>query len=381
MRQLIRDRFGLGWRPELAAGILAHLDRIDVVEVIAEDHFKAGRAGLRALRTLAAQVPVLLHGVSLGLASSVPVAEARLERMARLMEATRAEAWSEHLAFVRGGGIEIGHLAAPPRSEAGAAGAAANLRRARRIVGAAPMLENIATLIAPPASTLDEAAWTEAILEEGDGALLLDLHNLYANAVNFGEEPLALLRRFPLSRVAAVHLSGGVWIEGPGKARRLLDDHLHDVPGDVLALLRALGRAAPQPLTVIIERDGRYPPMARLLDQLDAARRARRGPGEHGRMSSARLEAFLARLYTDEAALADFLAAPAASAGAAGLDAEEIAALSAIDRDGLVMAARSFRAKRQGRSKRRRYGRWSGLLAAPIAKIVGKSKRLFMEQS
>jgi uncharacterized protein (UPF0276 family) len=104
--------------------------------------------------------------------------------------------------------------------------------------------------------------------------LLLDLHNLYANAVNFGEDPLSLLHRFPLARVAAVHLAGGVWIDGPGAARRLLDDHLHDVPAEVVALLRARGQAAPQPLTVILERDGRYPPMARLLDQLDAAREA-----------------------------------------------------------------------------------------------------------
>ena len=104
--------------------------------------------------------------------------------------------------------------------------------------------------------------------------MLLDLHNLYANAVNFGIEPLALLRRFPLTQVAAVHLSGGVWIDGPGGARRLLDDHLHDTPAEVLALLRVLGAEAPQPLTVILERDGRYPPIGRLLDQLDAARRA-----------------------------------------------------------------------------------------------------------
>jgi uncharacterized protein (UPF0276 family) len=272
--QLTRDRFGLGWRAELAAGILTHLDRIDVVEIIAEDHFRAGRTGLRALRALAMQVPVLLHGVSLGLASTVAVDDARLDRMARLVEATGAEAWSEHLAFVRGGGIEIGHLAAPPRSEASAAGAVANLRRATERVGSAPLLENIATLVDPPASTLDEADWTARIVDDGDAKLLLDLHNLYANAVNFGEEPLALLRRFPLERVRAVHLSGGVWIEGPRKARRLLDDHLHDVPAEVLALLRALGAAAPQPLTVILERDGRYPPMARLLEQLDAARQA-----------------------------------------------------------------------------------------------------------
>src|SRR5712672_3155153 len=46
-----RDRFGLGWRPELAAGILAHLDRIDLIEVVADDYFDAGRRDLHALRT------------------------------------------------------------------------------------------------------------------------------------------------------------------------------------------------------------------------------------------------------------------------------------------------------------------------------------------
>jgi uncharacterized protein len=43
-----RDLFGLGWRPELAAGILANLHRIDVLEVIADDHFKAPPRALRA---------------------------------------------------------------------------------------------------------------------------------------------------------------------------------------------------------------------------------------------------------------------------------------------------------------------------------------------
>ena len=37
------DRVGLGWRPELAAGIFEALDRIDVLEVIADDHIEAGR--------------------------------------------------------------------------------------------------------------------------------------------------------------------------------------------------------------------------------------------------------------------------------------------------------------------------------------------------
>jgi hypothetical protein len=96
-------------------------------------------------------------------------------------------------------------------------------------------------------------------------------------------------------------------------------------------------------------------------------------------MSAPRLEAFLARLYTDQSALQAFLAAPAASAAAAGLDAGEIAALVAIDRDGLVMAARSFEAKRR-QHRRNPPMRWSGLRASPISKIAAKSKRLFMHQ-
>jgi hypothetical protein len=63
-------------------------------------------------------------------------------------------------------------------------------------------------------------------------------------------------------------------------------------------------------------------------------------------MSSPTLEAFLARLYTDGTLLREFLADAQVAAREAGLDSDEIAALDAMDRDSLMMAARSFRAKR-----------------------------------
>lgn len=272
-----RDRVGLGWRGELAAGILSNLAHIDVLEVIADDYYHAPRAGIDALYSLACQVPLSLHGVGMGLASSIPADPRRLHAMARLMKTVQAESWSEHLSFVRAGGVEIGHLAAPPRTPHSAAGAVANIALATRIVGSAPLMENIATLVRPPASTLDEAAWLAQIIHGAQVPLLLDLHNLYANAVNFGEAPEELLLRLPLARVGAVHLSGGHWIAAPGGAgKRLLDDHLHDVPPAVYALLTLLARHAPQPLTVIVERDGNYPSFDHVLGQLDLARAALR---------------------------------------------------------------------------------------------------------
>jgi len=269
----MKDRLGLGWRPALAAGILSNLDKIDIVEVIADDFFHAPRHVRRALRTLTSQTPVTLHGVSLGMASAVAVETKRLDKMARLCNEVAPVSWSEHLAFVRGGGIEIGHLAAPPRTTATIDGALANLARARSVVGLAPQVENVATLIDPPGSDRDEAAWISEIIRGAGSDLLLDLHNLYANARNFHFDPVDFIACLPAERIAAIHLAGGKWI-GTNGGRRLLDDHLHDVPGSVYDLLVEVGARAPRSLTVILERDGDFPSIDCLLEQLDRARQA-----------------------------------------------------------------------------------------------------------
>lgn len=269
------DRVGLGWRPELAWVIQQHLDQIDVVEVIADNWFKKSKREVQALASLNTEIPVVLHGVGLGLASSWPVPVKKLEAMARLVEIVQPEVWSEHLAFVRAGGIEIGHLCAPPRTTETIAGALENIALAERIVGSRPWLENIASLIEPPASTLSEAEWVSATVEQADAKLVLDLHNLYANAVNRGQDPLQLLEALPLERVAGVHLSGGKIVYARHSTEpRLLDDHLHDPPEAVYTLLSALAQRAPHALMVTIERDGDYPPISVLLEQIHKARAA-----------------------------------------------------------------------------------------------------------
>jgi uncharacterized protein (UPF0276 family) len=270
-----RDRVGMGWRPELAAGIFSSLDQIDVLEVVASSTVQASRRERMALRLIARQAPVHIHGVDLGLAGSEVVSDRRLGAMARLIHDVEPEAWSEHLAFVRAGGYEIGHLAAPPRSEASVENAARNLRKAVRLIGAQPAMENIATLIQPPCSPLSEPAWMAQISRASGCDLLLDLHNLYANSVNFQFDPLRFLDELPLERVRTIHIAGGRWITSPdGRSQYLLDDHLHAVTGPVYELLAEVAARVTQPLTVILERDGKYPEMALLLAELAKAREA-----------------------------------------------------------------------------------------------------------
>jgi hypothetical protein len=71
-------------------------------------------------------------------------------------------------------------------------------------------------------------------------------------------------------------------------------------------------------------------------------------------VSSPAMEEFLARLYTDEPALARFLRMPSETARAAGLNDAEVSALVGADHVGLVMAAASYRAKRERRESRHR---------------------------
>jgi uncharacterized protein len=88
------------------------------------------------------------------------------------------------------------------------------------------------------------------------------------NPTNFGYDPLEFIRGLPAGRIAAVPLAGGKWVSTLGE-RPWLDDHLHDVPAHVYDLLAEVGAHVRHPLTVILERDGAYPPLQLLLAQLD----------------------------------------------------------------------------------------------------------------
>ena len=341
-------RFGLGWRPELGAGIVANLDRIEVLEVLAEDYVDATRDQQRALRFLKTQVPMVVHGTSLGLASTEPVDRGRLDDLARVVGWLEPDFWSEHLAFVRGGGTEVGHLAAPPRNEATLEGLMRNVEEARRATGSLPLLENVASLIEPPLCTFDEASWLHAVLAATDCDLLLDLHNVYANAMNFAFDAEALVRSLPASPIGAVHLAGGRRIE----RGRVLDDHLHGVPDEVFALL-----ACVRTPNVILERDGNYPPIEELLAELDRARASSstlsplrgervRVRGESCATGAPHTMRFLALLYADAPTRERFLADPEREARSFGFSEAEARSFAQIDREDLRLAARGFETKR-----------------------------------
>jgi uncharacterized protein len=362
-----RDRFGLTWHPSLAGEILRHGHRLDILEVIPEGLYLDSRRGRRALRTLSREIPVAIHGVSLGFASAEGVDPKRLDDFARLIDDVVPEHWSDHLAFVRAGTVELHHLAAPTRSALTVEIAAENLDRAARRVGSRPLAENVATLLDPPGSDRSEEAWLLALLDTSGSDLLLDLHNLVTNGRNLGYDPAALVDALPAHRIRAIHIAGGVEIASKTGERRMLDDHRHAVPDDVFALLERVGARVPHGLDVILERDGAFPSFDVLLGEIDRARvalaagrasrtsqpaaphvvdpRTAHAPDPTRRLQ-ALVDALLARLYTDASARERWLADPDGEGRRAGLDDAGLAALRRLDRPGLELAAISYARKR-----------------------------------
>ncbi|MFE3988397.1 DUF692 domain-containing protein [Nocardia tengchongensis] len=262
---------GIGWRREIC-GMVAALDGIGFCEVIAES-LAAGNSGRRRraavtvpeeLGELVARgIPAVPHGVSLSLGGAEVVDDRRVAHLAECARALGSPMVSEHIAFVRAGGLEAGHLLPVPRTREALDALERNIFRASRQLDVPLAVENIAALFEWPDPEYTEAEFLQELVERTGVYLLLDIANVYANARNTSRDPLAELLRLPAERVAYCHIAGGHESDG-----RYIDTHVHQVPAEVLDLVAEFttGRSVP----LMLERDGNYPPATELAAELNA---------------------------------------------------------------------------------------------------------------
>jgi uncharacterized protein len=253
---------GIGWRPELAL-MLARREGLRFVEVVAEN-IEPDAIPLPIQQLRERGVKIIPHGISLSLGGADPIGRDSVERLGRLANELDAPFVSEHVAFVRAGGIETGHLLPVPRTRDGLDVFVENVLAAKTLLPVPLVLENIATLFEWPEPEMDEATFLAEALERTDSLLLLDVSNLYANSRNHKFDPLLFLDRLPLDRLAYAHIAGGVERHG-----LYHDTHAHAIPRGALELLEELS-ARVTPPGVLLERDDHFPPEAEIEAELDA---------------------------------------------------------------------------------------------------------------
>src|SRR5579871_4115334 len=199
---------GIGWRPALALTIDRY-PNLGFVELLAENLEPRAPVAPAVNALIKRGVQVVIHGVSLSLGSAEGFSERALDRLARLADRHRAAWISEHVECVRAGGWEAGHLLPVPRQREMLEILAENAYRARRRLPAPLALENIAAPLSWPEQEMSEPAFLSALLRESGTHLLLDVANLYANALNHRFDATGWLDQAPLERLAYVHAAGG----------------------------------------------------------------------------------------------------------------------------------------------------------------------------
>ena len=133
--------------------------------------------------------------------------------------------------------------------------------RRRRIA-----IENV-SYYAAPFQALSEVDVVNAVLAEADCELLLDVNNVYVNAINHGYDARAFIDAMPSARIASLHIAGHY-----DEAEDLkVDTHGAAVKDDVWDLLVHAYRVHGVRPT-LLERDFSIPPLPVLLGEVERIR-------------------------------------------------------------------------------------------------------------
>lgn len=261
---------GYSYRRAYRAQTFAHRERIGMLEIVAEHFMHPATRDEFAL--LADHFPLVPHGLGMSLGSADGLDDAYVERFAAVVASARAPWWSDHVAFTRAGGIDIGHLAPLPWTREALDVLERNVAHARRriarVVGrdVPVVLENIAAPMRWPDAEMSESDFLCELVARTGCGLLLDVENLHANALNFGEDPRAVLAALPRDAVVQLHVAGGAYA-----GETYLDSHAYPVNDAVWELAaEACERFAIR--AIVVERDERMPPFAELLGEIERAR-------------------------------------------------------------------------------------------------------------
>jgi uncharacterized protein (UPF0276 family) len=88
--------------------------KVDFLEITADHFMDAPNWKIDQLKKLKESFTLIPHALDLSIGSSEGIDEVYLEKLAEVIDLTCPPYWSEHLAFTKAAGLELGHLAPLP---------------------------------------------------------------------------------------------------------------------------------------------------------------------------------------------------------------------------------------------------------------------------
>jgi uncharacterized protein len=257
---------GLGFRPSFRSQLFIHRAQVDFLEVIADHYFQTTPPVGDELQLLANNFKLIPHGLALSLGSAEGLNNEYLSNFVSCVSRLQPAWCSDHIAFTRANGIDIGHLTPLPRTNTALKALRQNIRRLQDHLATPLILENITESFRYPNDQYGDADFLCEICEQNEVGILLDVTNLFINAANHNFDPLTFLYKLPRDKIVQLHFVGATFENGQWQ-----DNHASATQEEIWQLLIEVVKYA-SVKGIILERDLNLPDLSELTQELNRAR-------------------------------------------------------------------------------------------------------------
>lgn len=257
---------GLGLRRSILSQIVeSPPEEVGFYEVAPENWITIGGKYGKQFRAMTERFDFICHGLSLSIGSTDPLDEKFVREVKQFMAEHQIKFYSEHLSYCSKDGHLYDLMPIPFTSEA-VTHVAGRIKRVQDILEHKIAIENV-SYYAAPGQEMAEIDFFNAVIEEADCDVLIDINNIYVNSVNHGYDAEAFLKAMPAHRIAYAHIAGH-YVEAEDF---LVDTHGADVVDPVWKLL---GKAYELygVFPTLLERDFNLPPVEELIKEVNTIR-------------------------------------------------------------------------------------------------------------
>ncbi|MCF6202641.1 MAG: DUF692 domain-containing protein [Methylococcaceae bacterium] len=257
---------GLGLRRSFLTEIVdTPPENVNFYEVAPENWITIGGKLGKQFRALTERFDFVCHGLSLSIGSTDPLDEKFVHDVKDFMHQHKIKFYSEHLSYCSHQGHLYDLMPIPFTSEA-VTHVAKRIQRVQDILEQKIAIENV-SYYAAPGQEMDEINFFNAVIEEADCEVLIDVNNIYVNSINHGYDAENFLHSIPSDRIAYAHIAGH-YVEADDF---LIDTHGADVIDPVWKLL-AKAYELYGVFPTLLERDFNIPSLDILLKEVDTIR-------------------------------------------------------------------------------------------------------------
>jgi len=221
---------GISFQATLADYVFDCPDTFDFIEIVpdmmwqdagrdASPRYQVNADARDLLDRMAALKPVVAPSIGLSIGTAARFDQGHVAQIAEWRRRYAMPWHSDHLSSMhaqhhKGMEVNVGLMMPVPCDEASVEMLVGRIEHVRSTVEVPFLLENNTNYFTVPGEEMTETEFLNALTRRSGCGLLLDLHNVYTNARNFGFDPYTFLAELDLTRVGEIHLSGGMELHG-----------------------------------------------------------------------------------------------------------------------------------------------------------------------